>query len=146
MALIADSGGIYALYDASDRNHKPIRRAVEAETGALILPSPVLGEIDYLLRTRLGLEAELRFLEGIANGAFTIEQFTREDSIRCRALLTKYHELDLGLADASVMAIAERLGVRRILTVDERDFRTVRSHDGRAFILVPTDERVRTGR
>lgn len=116
----------------------------EAEAGPLILPAPVLGEIDYLLRTRIGLEAELRLLEGVANGALTIEPFTKPDSIRCRALLAKYRELDLGLADASVIAVAEGLGVRRILTVGERDFRAVRSKSGEAFMLVPRDER--TGR
>ena len=141
MALIADSGGIYALYDASDRNHRAVRRAVEAEPGPLVLPSPVLGEIDYLLRMRIGVEAELRFLEGIESGALTVEPFTKRDSVLCRTLLSKYRELDLGLADASVIATAERLGVRRILTVDERDFRAVRSQDGEAFVLVPRDER-----
>ena len=143
MALIADTGGIYALYDAGDRHHRAVRRAVEAESGPLVLPAPVLGELDYLLRTRIGVDAELRLLEGIGNGALTVEQFTRPDSVRCRALLLKYRELDLGLADASVIAVAERLGLRRILTVDERDFRAVRSADGEAFVLVPRDERVR---
>ena len=141
MALVADSGGIYALYDASDRNHRAVRRAVEAEPGPLILPAPVLGEIDYLLRTRIGIAAELRLLEGIESGALMVEQFTRGDAARCRALLGKYRELDLGLADASVIVVAERLGVRRILTLDERDFRAVRSKDGKAFVLVPRDER-----
>jgi predicted nucleic acid-binding protein len=143
VALIADSGGIYALYDASDRNHRAVRRAVEAESGPLVLPAPVLAELDYLLRTRIGVEAELRLLEGIESGALTVEAFTGQDSARCRALLSKYRELDLGLADASVVAVAERLGVRRILTVDERDFRAVRSKDGEGFVLVPRDERVK---
>jgi predicted nucleic acid-binding protein len=141
VALVADIGGIYALYDASDRHHRAVRRAVEAEAGPLILPAPVLGELDYLLRTRIGVDAELRLLEGVGNGPLTVEQFTRQDSVRCRALLLKYRELDLGLADASVIAVAERLGVKRILTVDERDFRAVRAADGKAFILVPRDER-----
>src|ERR1700722_19290166 len=99
VALIADTGGIYALYDASDRHHRAVRRAVEAEDGPLVLPAPVLGELDYLLRTRLGVEAELRLLERNGNGALTVEQFTRQDSARCRALLLKYRELDLGLAE-----------------------------------------------
>jgi predicted nucleic acid-binding protein len=143
VALIADSGGIYALYDASDRNHRAVRRSVEADSGPLILPAPVLGEIDYLLRTRIGLGAELRLLEGVENGSITVEAFSRQDATRCRLLLSKYHELDLGLADASVIAVADRLGVHRILTVDERDFRAVRSRNGEPFVLVPRDERSR---
>lgn len=143
MALVADSGGLYALYDASDRHHRAVRRAVEMESGPLVIPSPVLGEIDFLLRVRIGARAELRLLEGIENGALSVEPFTRQDAARCRALLSKYRELDLGLADASVVAVAERLQVRRILTVDERDFRAVRSEDGDAFVLVPADEQGR---
>jgi uncharacterized protein len=145
VALVADSGGLYALYDASDRNHPAVRRAVEAETGPLVVPAPVLGEIDYLLRTRLGVDSELRFLEGVENGSIVVEPFTRADSVRCRTLLAKYRELDLGLADASVICVAERLGVRRILTVDERDFRAVRSNRGEPFVLAPRDD-VRSGR
>ncbi len=68
---------------------------------------------------------------------------TREDAACCGALLSKYGDLDLGLADASVIALAERLGVRRVLTVDERDFRAVRSRNGEPFVLVPGDERSR---
>jgi PIN domain len=85
----------------------------------------------------------LRLLDGTGNGALRVEQFTRPDSVHCRALLLKYRDLDLGLADASVIAVAERLGVRWILTVDERDFRAVRSADGEAFVVVPRDERAR---
>lgn len=145
MALIADSGGIYARYDSSDRNHRAVRQAVETESGPLILPPPVLGEINYLLQVRIGIDAGIRLLEGVEIGALAVEPFTRHDAARCRALLAKYRELDLGLADASVIAIAERLGVRRILTVDERDFRAVRSKDGEAFVLVLWDERLSAG-
>jgi len=146
VALVADSGGIYARYDASDRHHRAVRRAVEAESGPLVIPAPVLGEIDYLLRVRIGARAEVRLLEGIENGALSVEPLSRQDAARCRALLVKYRELDLGLADASVIGVADRLGLRRILTVDGRDFRAVRSEDGEAFVLVPADERRRRRR
>ena len=56
MALIADSGGIYGLYDASEKKHKVIRAAFEAEPGLVVIPMSILSEIDYLLRTRLGIQ------------------------------------------------------------------------------------------
>src|SRR2546428_401857 len=64
MALICDTGGIYALYDADDAHHSAVRAVVEAEVGPLFLPSILLAELDYLLTTRLGTDAELDFLEG----------------------------------------------------------------------------------
>lgn len=140
MALVADTGGLYALYDAGDRNHRAVRELVAAEFGPIILPAPILGELDYLLRSRLGVDAEVRLLEGVMNGSFTVALFTAQDAARCRGLIMKYQNLDLGLADASVIATAERMSIRRILTVDERDFRTVLSAKGEAFVLVPSDE------
>src|SRR5215472_16409669 len=84
VALIADSGGLYALYDRRDRHHACVRAAVENETGPIIVPAALLSEIDYLLNTKLGLAAETRFLQAIENGSFTIEQFTASDATRCR--------------------------------------------------------------
>lgn len=139
MAVIADSGALYALYDLRDRHHAAIANIVEQESGAIIVPMAILAEIDYLLRVRLGNRAVARFLEGIAAGAFSLEPFAAQDLSRCQTLLKTYADLDLGLADASVIAVAERKGVRRILTVDLRDFRAVRSADGKPFTLLPAD-------
>ena len=73
------------------------------------------------------------------SGAFTLETLTSEDLLRIHGLIEQYRDLDLGLADASVIATAERLGVQRILTVDERDFRVVRPSSGQPFTLLPAD-------
>jgi predicted nucleic acid-binding protein len=139
MALIADSGGLYALYDAADKHHTAARAVLRKERGAIIVPMSVLGELDYLLREFLGTDAELDFLDGVRSGAFTLEPLTAEDVIRCRELITTYRSLDLGLADSAVIATAERLGVDRILTVDQRDFRAVRSKGGKPFVILPAD-------
>ncbi len=139
MALIADSGGLYALYDARDRNHRAVREVLHAEDGPIIVPVAILAELDYLLRVKLGITAEIRLLEGIVKGSLTLEGFTVQDAARCGELIERYHDLDLGLADAAVIATAERLEVYRILTVDERDFRTVRTGRGVPLVLLPSD-------
>jgi predicted nucleic acid-binding protein len=139
MALIADSGGIYALYDAADRHHAAARAVLRKERGAIIVPIAVLGELDYLLREFLGIDAELDFLEAVASGAFTLEPLTANDVARCRELIKTYRSLNIGLADAAVIATAERLGVDRILTVDESDFRAVRARSGKPFVVLPAD-------
>ena len=141
MALIADSGAVYALYDVADRHHNAVVRVLDEEPGLIYLPVALVAELDYLLREFLGIDAELSFLEDLAEGAYSLEPFLEEDLKRCRELIAKYRNLDLGLADASVMATAERLEVYRILTVDERDFRAVRSKSGQPFLLLPADAR-----
>ena len=139
MALIADSGGIYGLYDASEKMHKAIRTAFKAEREVVIIPMPILSEIDYLLRKKLGIQAELDFIDDVRAGAFALEPCSLEDLQRARSLIEMYRDLDLGLADACVIACAERLGALRILTVDERHFRVVRTGRGKPLVLIPAD-------
>ena len=139
MAIIGDSGAIYGLYDRRDSFHSRLRAAVERERDRIVIPSPLLGEIGYLLRERLGVAAVIQFLADVEEGAFEIEPVGAEDLERCRELLLKYSDLDLGICDAVVVAVADRVGTNRILTVDERDFRAIRSARGRPFRLIPAD-------
>jgi predicted nucleic acid-binding protein len=141
--IVADSGGIYALYDADDENHPAVRDVFLHERDTVHVPVACLAEIDYLLRTRLGLQAELDFLEAVAVGRFLLEPLERSDVERCVELLEKYRKLDIGLSDASVVATAERLGTRRILTVDVRDFEVIRAVDGTPFSILPMPRRRR---
>jgi predicted nucleic acid-binding protein len=144
LAIVADSGGIFALYDKKDRHHTAVRRVLDEEHSLVVIPSAVLGELDYLLRQHLGIRAEIVFIESIMSGSFTLENLIPEDVVRCHELVTTYQDLDLGLADAAVIATAERLNIDRILTVDERDFRAVRPTSGRPFLLLPADAKLQT--
>jgi hypothetical protein len=90
----------------------------------------ILCEIDYLLRARLRTDAALHFLSDLADELFALEAFTSADLVRSRTILEQY---------AAVMATADRLGISRILTVDERHFRAVRNIKGVAFYLLPAD-------
>lgn len=140
MILIADSGALYALYDADDRHHEGVRRVLQAAPAPrLVVPVAILAEIDYLLREFLGVEAELDFVESLVRGAFLLEPVAPGDLERCREVLARYRDLDLGLADAMVMVTADRLGAEGLLTVDERDFRAVVSAGGRPYRLLPAD-------
>lgn len=134
---VADTGAIYALYDGSDAHHSAVRAAVAGIREPLHVPMACLGELDYLLREHLGVRAELDFLLAIERGRFVLEALTLVDIPRCKELIAKYESLGLGLADASVVAVAERLKTRRIMTVDWRDFSVVRSARGERFTLIP---------
>ena len=139
MAAIADSGAIYGLYNRRDRHHRALRATIAHEPGAILVPAAILSEVDYLLGAKLGVSAELDFLDDVLKGAFTLEPFTLADLRRSRELVDQYRSLDIGLADAAVVATADRLETRRILTVDERHFRVVRASDGKPFTLLPAD-------
>jgi hypothetical protein len=138
MSLVADTGGLYALYDADDAHHVAVRGIIRKEPGPIIVPSAILGELDYLLREFLGVDAELDFLDGLISGALRLEPMTPPDVGRSRELVAMYRDLDLGLVDSAVIATAERLGIPRVLTVDERDFRAVRTK-GKPLTLLPSD-------
>jgi len=139
MAVICDTGAIYALYDFDDAHHSSVRTAFETEEGPFLVPAPLLAEIDYMLHVHLGVDAALDFLESLEIGAFSLEALVPGDLLRCRELMEVYRDLNLGLADASVVAFAERLNLQRLLTVDVRHFRTVRPRHVPHFILLPAD-------
>ena len=87
MSLVADTGGILALHDADDRHHEDARRIVEAETGLIVVPMAILGELGYMLRELLGIDAELDLLDNLSRGAYALEPFTMADVRRCQELI-----------------------------------------------------------
>lgn len=141
MTVIADSGAIYAIYDADDAYHEAVSEFIERENGAIIIPDVILVEIDYLLREFLGVPAEIDFMNDLLAGAYEIEAVNLTDISFCLDLIEQYRDLDLGLADSAVMTLAERLKIYRILTVDERDFRAVRPKGRHSFVVLPADQR-----
>jgi len=136
--MVADSGALYALYDADDSNHHKVLQVIKQMKGPIVVPAAILSELDYLLREFLGIDAELNFLDSLASGYYTLESFTSVDLNRCRELIKIYRDLDLRLADTAVIATAERLNISQILTVDERHFRAVKPRKG-TFVLLPAD-------
>jgi len=138
MALICDTGAIYALYDGDDVHHLAAKAVVEAEAGPLFLPVILLAEIDYLLTTRLSIDAALDFLDSLQSGAFTLFSPSSED--RCRELIVQYRDLSVGLADATVVATAERLQMSRLFTVDQRHFRAIQPRGLTHFVILPADQ------
>ena len=103
----------------------------------MIVPTLVITEVAYLLGTRLGTTAEVRFLGDVADGAFAIEPVAAEDWLRIAELVARYRDLPLGTVDASVVTTAERLGIREIATIDRRHFTVVHPSHIEAFTVLP---------
>ena len=98
---------------------------LEEERGPLVTSEVAVAEADYLILTRLGIDVELAFLDDLAEGTFLIECLTREELGVARVRARRHRDLELGLADVSLVVLARRYRSRRILTFDERAFRTV---------------------
>jgi uncharacterized protein len=124
--IVADTGAIIALIDGDDRHHQAMAALFEADPGAWVLPWAILPEVDYLLATHVGESAAAAFRDDLACGAFVVEWGTDADLTRAQALCEQYDALRLGLVDAVVAAVAERLGATAIATVDLRDFGALR--------------------
>jgi uncharacterized protein len=97
----------------------------------------VITEVAYFIGTRLGAEAEVRFLGDLAAGEFAIETVMASDWLRIAELVGQYRDLPLGTVDGSVVAAAERLRITKIATLDRRHFSVVRPTHANAFELVP---------
>ena len=137
MPLILDTGPILALLDADDPAHAACVTMVEEIREDLVVPTCVLVEVDYWVHKLLGTETWDVFVEDVAAGAYRMEPLTIEDLRRAAELERRYHELDLGLVDASVITLCERLGKRKVATLDRRDFSVVRPGHCDHLTLLP---------
>lgn len=137
MNVLIDTSCVYALVDSSARDHSRVARTVHASAGSLILPVPVLPEACYLIQSRLGHGVMCRFISELATWEPRLETITEADLKRLSEILTSYADARLDFVDAAIIAIAERLGVTRILTLDRRDFSIVRPQHCDYFELLP---------
>ena len=135
MALLIDTGILYALADSDDAWHVRARDFLESSRDLLIVPEPVVAEAAYLIRDRLGEKAELAFARSLAAGELSVESLARNDWKRAAELLEEY--AFLGLVDAAVAAVAERLRAKSLLTTDRRDFSRLRLRHVESLHLRP---------
>ncbi len=124
--IVADTGAILALLDAGDRHHTAVRELYEDRPDDWLLPWAILPEVDYLAGAELGARAQEVFLADLADGSFAVEYGKPEDIVRAHAIGRKYRTLRLGLVDAVVIAMAERLRAEAIATLDLRHFGAVK--------------------
>ena len=138
MPELVDTSALLALADVASEQHGPVRAHISTTHEALLVPVTVLPEADYLITQRFGLRAELILLRSIsADGQFHLETLTAADLRRSVELIEQYADSNIGLVDASIVAIAERLRIRRILTLDYRHFHMFRPRHCEAFELIP---------
>jgi hypothetical protein len=126
VALICDTGPLLAALDAADPDHDRCASLLADADEDLVVPALVLAELDYWCSRRLPSEAWFIFLDDLLAGVYRVEPPNGVDLARCRELQASYADLALGIVDASVVALAERLGESKVATLDQRHFRAVR--------------------
>lgn len=138
MTLIFDTSVLFAALDRGDKNHEPCRALIEGRPEERrVVPVTVLVELDHFIRRDLGIIVQAAFLRDVTDGAYDVAELLREDYTRIRGLCKQYSDQDIGLVDASIVAIAERLNEPKIATLDHRHFRMIRPRHVEAFELLP---------
>jgi len=137
--IILDTSGLLSAIDASQRHHRAAAAALRQAEAPRLLSLLIVAELDYLLATRVSRPAEQALLGQVADGVYQIESFDAGDIARANEVLDQYADLDLGLADASLIVLSERHNVLDVLTLDERHFRAVRGAGGKPFRVLPAD-------
>ena len=135
--ILLDTSGLLAALDSSQNRHAQAAAALRSVSGPLLLSPFVLAELDYLLATRFGIRAQRALLDEVARGAYRLEPFTTEDVAAAALVLRRYRDLEIGLADASIVVLAERYAVLDVLTLDHRHFQALRGPRGRRFRIHP---------
>jgi predicted nucleic acid-binding protein len=137
MALILDTGPLLATLDDSDRLHRVSASLLRAAREQIVIPAPVLVEIDYWIQQRLRPEVMALLLDDIADGVYALADLDADDYRRIRELLTVYSDARVGFVDAAVMAVVERLGEHKLATLDRRHFSLMRPRHVAAIELLP---------
>jgi hypothetical protein len=137
--IVLDTSGLLAALDSSQRQHAAAVAALRSAGGPRLLSPFVLAELDYLLTTRVSQDASQRLLAEVARGAYRLEPMAEHDVRRAAEIIERYADLELGLADASLVVLAERHDTSDLLTLDVRHFRTVRGPRDRPFRILPAD-------
>lgn len=135
--MIVDTSALLAFFDSAEPRHPDVARAIEV-AGELMVVSPyVIAELDYLVATRHGVQAELAVLDELGGGAWELACLDVAELRTARTIVDRYADQRIGLADASNVVLAQRFGQTSIATLDRRHFSVLRALDGSALTLVP---------
>jgi len=137
VALVLDTGPLLAALDVADPDHARCAALLVEADEDLIVPVLVLAELDYWCHKRLEPDVWLAFLDDVLAGAYRVEQVMPGELVRCRSLQRDYADLGLGVVDASVLALVERLEEPRLATLDHRHFAVVRPAHVEGLSLLP---------
>ena len=135
--MIVDTSALLAYFDTDEPDHAAVTTIVETATEPLVVSPYVVAELDYLVASRLGVSAELAVLRELAGGAWDLATFGAEDLAQAHAVVERYADQSIGLADASIVVLANRYQTRTVVTLDRRYFGVLRPIEGGSFEILP---------
>ncbi len=135
--IIADTSGLIAFFSESGPQHDAVVEWLDRNDPVMVVSPYVMAEVDYLVATRRGVEAELAVLAELSGGAYELAAMDAEDLAEATRVVRRYADLGIGLADASLAVLAKRYRTRTILTLDRKHFSVMRPLDGGVFTIVP---------
>ncbi len=137
MALVVDTGPLYAWFDADDPDHERCGLLLDGIDEAIIVPAPVVVELEWVATSRGGREAFGTCIDNIESGSLEVADLTVNEYGRAMALVRRYTDFPLGFVDAAVIVLCERLGERKVATLDHRHFSVIRPSHTRSLRLLP---------
>jgi predicted nucleic acid-binding protein len=137
--ILLDTSGLVAALVGNQQAHQAAKAALELARAPFVLSPFVLAELGYFFAREAGVDAELAFLAEVAAGAYDLVPFLHDDVAESVAVIERYRDVGIGLADASIVVLAGRFRTDRVLTLDERHFRTLRTPSGKPFTVLPAD-------
>jgi predicted nucleic acid-binding protein len=135
--VIVDTSALLAYFDASEPHHEAVAEVIENGDEPLVVSPYVIAELDYLVATRVGVEAELAVIRELSSGAWDLATVSTSELEQAGSIVAKYRDQDIGVADASNVVLAHRHQTRTIVTLDHRHFTVLRPINGGRFTLVP---------
>ena len=135
--MIVDTSALVAYFNEADDRHHDVSRVLADTSEELVVSPFVVAELDYLVATRFGVEAEIEALRELTAGAWTLPAFDRAACSTATDVVSRYADQAIGLADASIIVLADRFGTRTVLTLDHRHFDVVRPLSGGRFRVLP---------
>jgi len=120
--IVADTSGLLAFFNEQEPSHTAVRSVLESDRDPVVVSPYVVAELDYLLATRVGVEAEITVLSELASGAYLLPAMEASELMKAVAVLDRYRSLHIGVTEASLVVLAERFRSRSLLTLDRRHF------------------------
>lgn len=133
---LVDTGPLVAVMNRNDDYYADCVRLFRGLNTPLYTTLPVLGEAMYLLGKRVGWAAQEGLWKLVLHGDLILEHPSPSELVRVSELMSKYNDQPMDFADASLVALAERLSIDRIFTVDRRDFSVYRLHGKKPFTVI----------
>lgn len=137
MALVVDTGPLFAALDRNDGHHRACAALLLGSVEEVLIPAPVIVELEWLTRRKLDAEAFRSVMREVRAGLLRVVDLKPEDYGRAGDLVAIYEDFPLGFVDAAVLAIVERLGETKLATLDHRHFRALRPRHVESLELLP---------